>query len=171
MASLNRVTLIGNLGKDPEQRFMPNGNAVCNFSIATTESWKDKQSGAKQEETTWHNITMYGKLAEIAAQYLTKGSSVYLEGKLKTRKYQDKQTGADKYVTEIICDEMKMLGSKQDGQREASAPQKDRSQIGEPKPQQAAPTRNFDDFIDDIPFATRAELNDPLFARHFNPEY
>lgn len=153
MASLNKVILIGNLGKDPEQRFMPNGNAVCNFSIATTESWKDKQSGTKQEETTWHNITMYGKLAEIAAQYLTKGSSVYLEGKLKTRKYQDKQTGADKYVTEIICDEMKMLGGKQEGQREASVPQKDRSQIGEPKTQQAKPARNFDDeFIDDIPF-------------------
>lgn len=152
MASLNKVILIGNLGKDPEQRFMPNGNAVCNFSIATTESWKDKQSGAKQEETTWHNITMYGKLSEIAAQYLTKGSSVYLEGKLKTRKYQDKQTGADKYVTEIICDEMKMLGGKQEGQREAPQ-QRDRSQIGEPKTQQAKPARNFDDeFIDDIPF-------------------
>lgn len=146
MASLNRVTLIGNLGKEPEQRFMPNGNAVCNFSIATTESWKDKQSGAKQEETTWHNITMYGRLAEIAAQYLTKGSSVYLEGKLKTRKYQDKQTGADKYVTEIICDEMKMLGGKQDGQREA--PQ----QQAKPAQSQANNAATPNGFEDDIPW-------------------
>jgi len=146
MASLNKVILIGNLGKEPEQRFMPNGNAVCNFSIATTESWKDKQSGAKQEKTEWHNITIYGKLAEIAAQYLTKGSSVYLEGKIKTRKYQDKQTGADKYVTEIICDEMKMLGGKQEGQEQPKPQQA--------KPaQQAKPVNNFDESWDEqIPF-------------------
>jgi len=147
MASLNKCLIIGNLGKDPEVKFMPNGNAVCNFSVATTESWKDKQSGAKQEETTWHNITMYGKLAEIAGQYLTKGSSVYLEGKIKTRKYQDKQTGADKYVTEIVCDEMKMLGGKQEGQQAPAQQQR------APAQQQAAPpSRNFDDFSDDIPF-------------------
>jgi len=151
MASLNKVILIGNLGKDPEQRFMPNGNAVCNFSIATTESWKDKQSGQKQEETNWHNITIYGKLAEIAAQYLTKGSSVYLEGKIKTRKYQDKQTGEDKYVTEIIADEMKMLGGKQEVQREASAPQQ-APQPPQQAPQQEKPANDFSDFESDLPF-------------------
>lgn len=170
MASLNKVLLIGSVGKDPEQRFMPNGNAVCNFSLATNETWKDKASGQKQEKVTWHNIVMFGKLAEIAAQYLQKGSSVYLEGRIETEKYQDKTTGADRYTTKIICDEMKMLGGKQEGQREAPQ-QRDRSQIGEPKQQQSAPARNFDDFIDDIPFASCAELNDPLFARHFKPEY
>jgi len=170
MASLNKVLIIGNLGKDPEVKFMPNGNAVCNFSVATTESWKDKQSGAKQEKTEWHNITMYGKIAEIAGQYLVKGSSVYLEGKLQTRKWQDKQTGADRYTTEIICDEMKMLGGKQEGQQRQPAP--DQSQANEPKAQQQEkPARNFDDFEDDIPFATCAELNDPLFSRHFKQEW
>ena len=133
MASKNLVILIGNLGKDQEVKFMPNGNAVCNFSIATTESWKDKQSGAKQEKVEWHAITMYGKLAEIAGQYLTKGSSVYLEGKLQTRKWQDKQTGADRYTTEIICDEMKMLGGKQEGQERNTATE--RSQVNEPPAQ------------------------------------
>ncbi|QZA78108.1 single-stranded DNA-binding protein [Deefgea tanakiae] len=174
MASLNKVLLIGNLGKDPETRFMPNGNAVCNFSIATTESWKDKQSGQKQEKTEWHNISMYGRLAEIAGQYLKKGSSVYIEGRLQTRKWQDKQTGADRYTTEIIADEMKMLGGRGDGggggmgggynqqsggddfNQEYSAPaqQAPRQAPAQSAPQQAAakPARNFDDFEDDIPF-------------------
>jgi single-strand DNA-binding protein len=174
MASLNKVLLIGNLGKDPETRFMPNGNAVCNFSIATTESWKDKQSGQKQEKTEWHNISMYGRLAEIAGQYLKKGSSVYIEGRLQTRKWQDKQTGADRYTTEIIADEMKMLGGRGDGggggmgggynqqgggddfNQEYSAPaqQAPRQAPSQSAPQQAAakPARNFDDFEDDIPF-------------------
>lgn len=176
MASLNKVLLIGNLGKDPETRFLPNGNAVCNFSIATTESWKDKQSGQKQEKTEWHNISMYGRLAEIAGQYLKKGSSVYIEGKLQTRKWQDKQTGADRYTTEIIADEMKMLGGRGDGgggagmgggynqqgggddfNQEYSAPpqqQAPRQAPAQAAPQQAAakPARNFDDFEDDIPF-------------------
>jgi single-strand DNA-binding protein len=174
MASLNKVLLIGNLGRDPETRFMPNGNAVCNFSIATTESWKDKQSGQKQEKTEWHNISMYGRLAEIAGQYLKKGSSVYIEGRLQTRKWQDKQTGADRYTTEIIADEMKMLGGRGDGggggmgggynqqgggddfNQEYSAPaqQAPRQAPAQAAPQQAAakPARNFDDFEDDIPF-------------------
>ncbi len=176
MASLNKVILIGNLGKDPETRFLPNGNAVCNFSIATTESWKDKQTGAKQEKTEWHNITMYSRLAEIAGQYLKKGSSVYVEGKLQTRKWQDKQTGVDRYTTEIIADEMKMLGGRGDGggnagggynqqgggddfNQEYSAPaaqqqQAPRQAPAQSAPQQAAakPARNFDDFEDDIPF-------------------
>ena len=112
MASVNKVILVGNLGKDPETRFMPNGEAVCNFSIATTDSWKDKE-GKKQERTEWHNIVMYRKLAEIAGEYLKKGSAVYLEGRLQTRKWQDKD-GADKYTVEIISDNMQMLGGKSD---------------------------------------------------------
>ena len=176
MASLNKVLLIGNLGRDPETRFLPNGNAVCNFSIATTESWKDKQSGQKQEKTEWHNISMYGRLAEIAGQYLKKGSSVYIEGRLQTRKWQDKQTGADRYTTELIADEMKMLGGRGDGgggggmggmgggynqqgggddfNQEYSAPPAQQQQAPRQAPPQAAakPARNFDDFEDDIPF-------------------
>ncbi|WP_348944250.1 single-stranded DNA-binding protein [Chitinibacter sp. FCG-7] len=169
MASLNKVLLIGNLGKDPESRFLPSGGAVCNFSIATTESWKDKNTGAKQEKTEWHNITMYGRLAEIAGEYLKKGSQVYIEGKLQTRKWQDKQTGADRYTTEIIADEMKMLGGRagggmggqQGGQgsyggddfnQEYSAPAAPR-QAPQAAPQPAArPAKSFDDFEDDIPF-------------------
>jgi len=104
MASVNKVILVGNLGRDPEVRFMPNGEAVCNFSIATTDSWKDK-SGAKQERTEWHNIVMYRKLAEIAGEYLKKGRPVYVEGRLQTRKWQTKE-GQDRYTTEIIADQM-----------------------------------------------------------------
>ena len=105
---LNKVTLIGRLGRAPETRFMTNGDAVCNFSIATSESWKDK-NGQKQEHTEWHNIIMYRKLAEIAGQYLKKGSQVYLEGKIQSRKYTDKQ-GTERTAYEIVCHEMKMLG-------------------------------------------------------------
>jgi single-strand DNA-binding protein len=110
MASVNKVILMGGLGKDPETRFMPNGDAVCNFSMATSENWKDKQ-GVKQEKTEWHNIVIYRKLAEIAGEYLKKGSQVYIEGKLQTRKWQTKE-GQDRYTTEIIADSMQMLGSK-----------------------------------------------------------
>lgn len=110
MASINKVILIGNLGKDPDLRFMPNGDAVCNFSIATTESWKDKD-GNKKEKTEWHNIVLYRKLAEIAGEYLKKGRPVYLEGRLQTRKWQDKE-GADRYTTEVVCETMQMLGTK-----------------------------------------------------------
>lgn len=110
MASVNKVILVGGLGKDPETRFMPNGEAVCNFSIATSENWKDKQ-GAKQEKTEWHNIVMYRKLAEIAGEYLKKGAQVYIEGRLQTRKWQTKE-GQDRYTTEIIADSMQMLGTK-----------------------------------------------------------
>lgn len=117
MASLNKVMLIGNLGKDPETRFMADGKAVCNFSIATSESWKGAD-GQKQERTEWHNITVYGKLAEICGQYLKKGSSAYFEGKLHTRKWTDKQ-GIEKYTTEIIVDQMTMLGG---GERQESRP-------------------------------------------------
>ena len=109
MASVNKVILVGNLGKDPEVRYMPNSEAVANFSIATTENWKDK-SGVKQEKTEWHNIVMYRKLAEIAGEYLKKGAPVYIEGKLQTRKWE--KDGVTRYSTEIIGDNMQMLGSK-----------------------------------------------------------
>jgi single-strand DNA-binding protein len=111
---VNKVILVGNLGKDPETRYMPSGSAVTNLRIATTEAWKDKQSGEAQERTEWHSVAMFGRLAEIAAEYLRKGSQVYVEGKLRTRKWQDKE-GKDRYTTEIVADEMQMLGSKGGG--------------------------------------------------------
>ena len=143
MASLNKVLLIGNLGRDPEIRYMPDGSAVCNFSIATTETWKDKSSGQKQEKTEWHNIVIYRRLAEVAGQYLKKGSPVYLEGRLQTRKWQDKATGADRYTTEIVADEMKMLGGKSDAPAEGGQ---------QPAAQQQAKPQSFDDFDEDVPF-------------------
>ena len=112
MASVNKVILIGNLGKDPEVRYMPSGKAVANVTIATSESWKDRNTGEKQERTEWHNVVFYSPLAEIAGQYLRKGSSVFVEGRLQTRKWQDKTTGQDRYTTEIIANEMKMLGGR-----------------------------------------------------------
>jgi single-strand DNA-binding protein len=111
---VNKVILVGNLGKDPETRYMPSGSAVTNLTLATSESWKDKQSGDQQERTEWHKIAMFGRLAEIAAEYLRKGSQVYIEGKLRTRKWQDKE-GKDRYTTEIVADEMQMLGGKGGG--------------------------------------------------------
>lgn len=111
MRGVNKVILVGTLGKDPETRYMPNGKAVSNLSVATSESWKDKQSGEQQERTEWHRVSMFGRLAEIAEEYLRKGSQVYLEGKLQTRKWQDKE-GRDRYTTEIVADEMQMLGGK-----------------------------------------------------------
>ncbi len=150
---INKVILVGNLGQDPETRHMPNGNAVTNVSVATSESWRDKNSGEQQERTEWHRVVFYGRLAEIAGEYLKKGSKVYVEGRLQTRKWQG-QDGQDRYTTEIIAGEMQMLdgrggsggggdyGSSQGG-GQPSAPQS-----------QAAPTqaKNFDDFDDDIPF-------------------
>jgi single-strand DNA-binding protein len=117
---VNKVIIVGNLGKDPETRYMPSGSAVTNLRIATTEAWKDKQSGEQQERTEWHAVAMFGRLAEIAAEYLRKGSQVYIEGKLRTRKWQDKE-GKDRYTTEIVADEMQMLGSKGGGGGAASA--------------------------------------------------
>lgn len=134
MASLNEVNLIGHLGQDPESRFMPNGNAVCNFSLATSERWKDQQ-GQQQERTEWHRIVMFGKVAEIAGQYLKKGSLVYLKGKLQTRKWTDQQ-GVERYTTEIVCHEMKMLGGKPDGAQ--SGAQSGARPAGQ-MPQQSAP--------------------------------
>jgi len=112
MASVNKVIIVGNLGRDPETRYMPNGEAVTNIAVATTESWKDKNTGEKKELTEWHRITFYRKLAEIAGQYLKKGSQIYVEGRLQTRKWQDKE-GVERYTTEIIADTMQMLGGRQ----------------------------------------------------------
>src|SRR5690625_1467225 len=113
MASVNKVILIGNLGRDPEVRYSSDGAAICNISMATTSQWKDRQSNEKQEETEWHRVVFYGKLAEIAGEYLTKGRSVYVEGRLRTRKWKSKD-GQDRYTTEVIADQMQMLGSNKD---------------------------------------------------------
>jgi single-strand DNA-binding protein len=147
MASVNKVILVGNLGRDPEVRYMPNGEAVCNFSIATTENWKDK-SGVKQEKVEWHNIVMYRRLAEIAGEYLKKGSAVFLEGKLQTRKWE--KDGVTRYSTEVIADQMQMLGSKSesvhetrtDSNAEHVAPQRQDMQSNDPM--------GFDDDIPDF---------------------
>ena len=150
MASVNKVILVGNLGADPDQRFLPNGDAVCNIRIATSESWKDKQTGDKKEATEWHRVVFFRRLAEIAGQYLTKGSSVYVEGSLKTRKWQDKD-GSDRYTTEIVGSEMKMIGGKSGDGESRQSPQAER-----PKAQaQSAPAKKkpyFNDMDDDIPF-------------------
>lgn len=123
---VNKVILVGNLGNDPEVRYMPNGNAVANLSLATSESWKDQQ-GQVQERTEWHRLTMYRRLAEIAGEYLKKGSQIYVEGKLQTRKWQDQQ-GQDRYTTEIICDQMQMLGGRMDGQQQGGGGYQQRPQ-------------------------------------------
>ena len=153
MASVNKVIIVGNLGKDPETRYAPSGDAVTNIVVATTETWKDKASGEKREATEWHRVVFFGKLAEIAGQYLKKGSQVYLEGKLKTRKWQDKD-GQDRFTTEINADEMKMLGSKGDGQQqEGQRPQQ--TQQRPPANTQRQPqgqAGGFSDFEDSIPF-------------------
>uniref|UniRef100_UPI00404A54C3 single-stranded DNA-binding protein n=1 Tax=Gallaecimonas sp. GXIMD4217 TaxID=3131927 RepID=UPI00404A54C3 len=112
---VNKVIIVGNLGQDPEVRYMPNGNAVANFTVATSESWKDKQTGEQKEQTEWHRIVMYRRLAEIAGEYLRKGSKVYIEGRLQTRKWQG-QDGQDRYTTEIVANEMQMLDSRSGGQ-------------------------------------------------------
>ncbi|MBK1779797.1 single-stranded DNA-binding protein [Advenella sp. WQ 585] len=115
MASVNKVILVGNLGRDPEVRHSPDGAAMCNISIATTLNWKDKNTGEPREETEWHRVTFFGRLAELAGQYLKKGSAVYVEGRNKTRKWQDKNTGQDRYGTEVIAEQMQMLGSSGNG--------------------------------------------------------
>ena len=144
---VNKVILIGNLGKDPEVRYMPSGSAVANVTIATSENWKDKASGERQERTEWHNVVFYNRLAEIAGEYLKKGSKVYVEGSLRTRKWQDKNTGADRYTTEIIANEMQMLDGRGEGgsgsgggQSRSSAPPREEAMAG------------ASDFDDDIPF-------------------
>ena len=158
---VNRVTIIGNLGNDPETRYLPSGGAVTNITVATSESWKDKTSGQPVEKTEWHRICFFNKLAEIAGEYLRKGSKVYIEGSLRTRKWQD-QSGADRYSTEIIADQMQMLDSKPEGQQAPrQAPQQEdyRGHSGSnqanptSQPQQQAAPGGFDDFENqDIPF-------------------
>jgi single-strand DNA-binding protein len=150
MASVNKVIIVGNLGRDPETRYLPSGEAVTNISVATTETWKDKASGEKKEATEWHRISFFGKLAEIAGEYLKKGSQVYVEGQLRTRKYQDKETGKDRYATEIRADRMQMLGSRAgagEPRWEAAAPKG-----ADAKPAAKKPAGKFDDMEDDIPF-------------------
>ena len=149
--SINKVILIGNLGRDPEIRYTPNGLAVANITIATTEQWKDKQSNENQERTEWHRVVFYGRLAEIAGEYLRKGSKIFIEGRLQTRKWVDKNTNLDRYTTEIIADSMQMLGGNSGGnsannQNEAPAHMAEKATAEEP----AAAT--MDNFDDDIPF-------------------
>lgn len=142
---INKVILIGHLGQDPEVKYMPSGQAVCNISVATTESWNDKNSGEKVEKTEWHRVVFFRRLAEIAGEYLRKGSQVYVEGRLQTRKWQD-QSGSDRYTTEIVANDMQMLGSKGSG---AAMMQEAPSS---PEPVQATAGSSTDDFDDDIPF-------------------
>jgi single-strand DNA-binding protein len=173
MASVNKVILVGNLGKDPETRYAPSGDAICNVTLATTDSWKDKATGEKKELTEWHRVVFFGKLAEIAGQYLKKGRQVYVEGSLRTRKWQD-QNGQDRYTTEIRADTMQMLGSREGAgsgdfrggesggydsggyDSAPSTPSPARSG-GQSRPASApaqAPAKSsgFGDFDDDIPF-------------------
>lgn len=142
---VNKVILVGTCGKDPETRYMPSGGAVTSISVATNESWKDKQTGEKQERTEWHNITFFGRLAEIAGEYLKKGSQVYIEGSLRTEKWQDKQ-GNDRYTTKVIANEMQMLGGRPGGGDFSAQQQQPQSQPAN----QPAPVD--DSFDDDIPF-------------------
>ena len=169
MASINKVILIGNLGRDPEVRYSPNGAAICNVTIATSRNWKDKNSGERMEETEWHRVVFYDRLAEIAGEYLKKGRPVYVEGRLKTRKWQDKD-GVDKYTTEIIADQMQMLGGRDGGgddmggggggysrDSEGGGGGGGRSERSAPAPRPAAKqapkaSTGFDDMDDDIPF-------------------
>jgi len=168
---VNKVILIGTAGKDPEVRYMPNGNAVTNISIATSESWKDKQTGQKQERTEWHNLVFFNRLGEIAGEYLRKGSKVYIEGSLKTDKWQDNE-GKDRYKVNIVVSNMQMLDNKGDNQQQApqqqrapqqQAPQQNNRQQSpnqnvppanqyQQNHQQRQPAPDFDDFSDDIPF-------------------
>jgi len=172
---VNKVILVGTLGKDPEVRYMPSGGAVCNINIATNESWKDKQTGQMQERTEWHRVVAFNRLAEIMGEYLRKGSQVYIEGKLQTKKWQG-QDGQDRYTTEILANEMQMLGGRptdanqssgganmqnrqqanptQQGGSYNQAPQQQSAQQQAPQsaPQPAPASKGFEDFDDDIPF-------------------
>ena len=160
MASVNKVILMGNLGRDPEVRYSPDGAAVCNVSIATTSSWKDKTSGERREETEWHRVVFYNRLAEIAGEYLRKGRPVYVEGRIKTRKWQNKE-GVDQYTTEVVADNMQLLGGRESGEGGAAAGGEGGS--GAPRPaaraqqaaRPAAPVAggaNLSVMDDDIPF-------------------
>jgi single-strand DNA-binding protein len=154
---VNKVILVGNLGRDPEVRYSPNGQAVANVTIATSESWKDKNTGDKQEKTEWHRVVFFGKLAEIAGEYLKKGSQIYVEGRLQTRKWQDKE-GQDRYTTEIVAGEMQMLGSREGRGAPSEFNQDEPATMGaapsRPAPAAAKPSKApaAADFDDDIPF-------------------
>ena len=139
---INKVIVLGNLGSDPDARYMPNGNAVTNIGVATTNSWKDKESGERQEETEWHRVVFFGRLAEIASEYLKKGSQVYVEGRLQTRKWEDKE-GNDRWTTEIVANDMQMLG-----ERISSSSNSDSTRVQKQSGSEFA----TDDFDDDIPF-------------------
>lgn len=167
MASVNKVILVGNLGRDPEVRYSPEGSAICNVSLATTSQWKDRNTGERREETEWHRVVFYNRLAEIAGEYLRKGRSIYVEGRIKTRKWQDKETGQDRYSTEIVGDQMQMLGGRGDDMGGGSggggdsdfdqsrAPARAPQQRPAPAPQQrpaAQQPTNLADMDDDIPF-------------------
>lgn len=141
MRGVNRVIIVGTLGKDPEIRYTSDGKAIASFSVATSEEWKDKQTGDKQSKVEWHNIVIFGKLAEIAGNWLKKGSQVYLEGKLQTRKWQDKE-GKDRYTTEVVADQMQMLGGKPGAHQPGSVSNNEEKE----------PPKNFDDFDEDVPF-------------------
>jgi single-strand DNA-binding protein len=151
---VNKVILVGNLGRDPEVRYAPNGQAVANVTLATSESWKDKNTGEKQERTEWHRVVFFGRLAEIAGEYLKKGAQVYVEGRLQTRKWQDKD-GADRYTTEIVANEMQMLGSRAGAGVPSESFNQDQSYgEGAPagKPAARQPAKVAEGFDDDIPF-------------------
>ena len=150
---LNQAQIIGHLGRDPEIRYLPSGEAVANFSIATTEKWKDKNTGEQREETEWHRISVFGRLAEIVGEYLKKGSLVFVQGKLKTRKYTDGQ-GVERYSTEIRAEALKMLGGRDSSQGERSSPPAQREAAPQQQRQQppARQSSGFDDMDDDIPF-------------------
>jgi single-strand DNA-binding protein len=151
MSSVNKVILIGNLGRDPEVRYAPSGGAICNITLATTRSWKNKESGERQEETEWHRVVLYDRLAEIAGEYLKKGRSVYIEGRLKTRKWTDKD-GVEKYTTEVIAQELTLLGGRQDGASDgAQAAPASRAPAPASRPA-AKSSAGFDDMDSDIPF-------------------
>lgn len=159
---VNKVILVGNLGKDPEMRYTADSKAVANLTVATAEQWKDRSTGQNQEKTEWHRVVAFGRLAEIMGEYLKKGSQVYIEGKIQTRKWQD-QNGQDRYTTEIVANEMQMLGGRAGGsadfgsaaaptQQRAPAQQQQQQQQAPAPQQQGAPSSNFDGFDDDIPF-------------------
>lgn len=155
MRGVNKAIIVGTLGADPEVKYMPSGGAVCNLSVATNESWTDKNTGQKQERTEWHRVSMFNRLAEIAGEYLRKGSQVYIEGRIQTRKWQD-QSGNDRYTTEIVANEMQMLGGRSGGgTAEYSAPsasQAPAKQSDSAPSGNAAPSPAGQDFDDDIPF-------------------
>ena len=157
---INKVIIVGNCGQDPETRYMPSGGAVTNLSLATTESWKDKNTGQQQERTEWHRVVFFNRLAEIAGEYVKRGSKIYVEGSLRTRKWQDKDTGQDRYTTEIVANEMQMLDSKGSSAGDVSASQPNPSSslsVEKSRSSQNPSTNtnnssNLSDFDDDIPF-------------------